>query len=431
MRDFPRLISAMILFLSVTKVSAQLEHCNDVLMGNLTNKIITSSSATSSHREILKQAIFRQTESEAFDLYKREYKNAIKQGQSGGVEFNIAVFGVGGEFATSYERELTDKEFSIAYNKLNEEYKSDVNQEKNTDTSLASSYASYIRDPESIKAWKDCVTRDAPPGVYAFGSRDESGTPFINVLWVAGPFAADNPSIEVTFAALGDITIATGRPKVEVALGSGESFLVQTKNPNAGFMVQVNGRRMKGDKVLNSFTAKAEIPPFPPPKPRQPAKPPQPTAVAVKAPGTTKLLDLRNPTGFPVSVKENRQIVELPNDAMFYSLTIFRGRGGINDLLPLTTLDVQLRDGTKATLERRAPPYSTNTKDDIVVTPSPLIQAIKEIVMASRSAGKGAHHTYLCDFYFRYKDGDIILQYDILVDPGQPHVVLTFTGGGK
>jgi hypothetical protein len=270
MHNLPKLTFSAILALFVTNVFAQNEDCNAILIGDLTNKILSSSTDARSSSEMLRQQIFTKEEDEAFAIYDREYKNAIKQSQSGGVELNVALWGGKGEFAASYERELTGKDFSQAYNKKKNEYKSDVSQMKSTTTALASSYASYIRDPNTIEAWKACVTRNETPGLYAFGSRDESGTPFINVVWAPGYFAGESPSIEVMFVPPRGAKIATARPKVEVALGSGESFLVETPKPNAGFMVQVNGRRMKGEKIMNSFTAKAEIPPFPPPKPKDP-----------------------------------------------------------------------------------------------------------------------------------------------------------------
>ena len=147
--------------------------------------------------------------------------------------------------------------------------------------------------------------------------------------------------------------------------------------------------------------------------------------VEVKAAGTIKL-NLKNPFGFPAQLKADRQIIELPNDSRLQSITVFRSRGGFNDLKPLTTLNASLRDNTVANFLRAS--TSTSTKDDMTAEVAVPAQEIDQIIMESPPGPED--HKYLCEFMLKYKGGTLSFEGEILVEPGPPKAFLTFTGGG-
>src|SRR5262247_1422654 len=161
------------------------------------NKLLTSTQASSSVRHAARNYIFKLNDSEAFDFYKQEMESAKKQGQKGSLGINY--FGIGGDadFDINYDRQLSSSEFKQNFNKAKQVFQQKGEQIDTSSSALASSFASYVRDPASIEAWKSCVTRQDKPGLFAFASRDESDIPALNVVWGPGDFAASFPSIAI------------------------------------------------------------------------------------------------------------------------------------------------------------------------------------------------------------------------------------------
>jgi hypothetical protein len=126
-------------------------------------------------------------------------------------------------------------------------------------------YASYIRDPGTVNAWKDCVSRTKETNLYAFASRDKAGQSYVNVMWVPGALAGTLPSIPIDFVTDGDAKgiKVHATQKEQVAMGSGRSFAVTCGTKcDDGFLVTVNGTlRNAAGVATSSFTATVEVPP--------------------------------------------------------------------------------------------------------------------------------------------------------------------------
>lgn len=151
--------------------------------------------------------------------------------------------------------------------------------------------------------------------------------------------------------------------------------------------------------------------------------------VEMKAQGAS-LLELKNPFGYPALTKGNRQIIELPNEAILTQIWIGRSRGGINDLPPLSTLTINLRDGGIVTPVREGGAPGPNDKSDTMKAGAAgvAVFTIDSIVMACPAGPED--HKYFCTFTYQYKAGTITVDTEILVDPGASRTVMRFSGGG-
>jgi hypothetical protein len=126
---------------------------------------------------------------------------------------------------------------------------------------IASYYASYIRDANVIRDWEACVTKDAAPGLFAYGSRDDSGSTFVNVAWTPGPFAGIAPRVQVDFVRDPLLTIFDQLP-TELGVGSGRAFAVSHASGGKGFTVTVTGvLRDASGNAVGSFRSAAMVPP--------------------------------------------------------------------------------------------------------------------------------------------------------------------------
>lgn len=147
--------------------------------------------------------------------------------------------------------------------------------------------------------------------------------------------------------------------------------------------------------------------------------------VELKAAGGAKFF-LKNFGAIPAEVRDDGKTLRLPDEAKLTGLTVFRSRGGVNDLLPLTTLDVVLRDGTKGDIEKSA--SSGAKSDDIKVGRIPL-REIDTVRMASPAA-PNIGHDYSFTFTLSYKGSGVSFDIGIDVPPGPVLTALTVTGGG-
>lgn len=254
------LLPASALFAFCTGAAAASDRCDAVLTGDLFNRVITSNNSNASSRDALRAYVFTLSESEAYDVYSKEYESGKSQGLGVGVGVNY--FGIGGDvdFKMSYDRKLSENEFKEKFTKAKAVYQSQTERMTSSDSALASAYASYVRDPGTIEAWKACVLQDQKPGIYAFGSRDDSGTPYVNIIWTPGHFAGIAPTIRIDFATPRGVSIADGAR--ELGIGSGRTFRVDFDDHKAGFAINVNAEiKSSDDRLLASFSVPATIPP--------------------------------------------------------------------------------------------------------------------------------------------------------------------------
>ena len=240
------------------------EQCKQILVQDVFNRVRSSSTSSSVSASMRAEAFFQESDTEAYDEYSKRHDEAEKKGTKIDAEFHYGF--IGGEFGleVSSEKKLTDEEFKSARNRAKARRSGSSQSSQSSDQRFATTYASEIRDPGTIAAWRDCITKSPEMGVYAFASRDSAGAFRVNVIWAPGPFATSAPSIPISFvsdASKGGVKVIA-RPVERIAVGSGRSFAVQCgKGCDQGFTVAINATLMGPDgKPLSSFTHAVEVP---------------------------------------------------------------------------------------------------------------------------------------------------------------------------
>jgi hypothetical protein len=244
------------------------EECNQILAQDIFNKITKSSSSSSRATAEATEAFFSQEDTEAFDAYSRAFKEAKKNGTKIDTEFHYGV--IGGELGidVTSEKQVSEDEFKQKFNSAKSKRQTSKSSKSSSAQDLVSNYATYVRDPGTVNAWKDCVTKTKDTNLYAFASRDKAGKTFINVIWVPGVLAGTIPSIPIDFVTDRDTNGIKihATPKEQVAMGSGRSFAVTCgAKCDDGFQVTVNGTiKNTAGNATNSFTSSVDVPPTKP-----------------------------------------------------------------------------------------------------------------------------------------------------------------------
>lgn len=242
--------------------------CNQILSQDIFNKVIKKDASSSTSEAEARAAFYQQSETEAFNAFSSAREEARKNGTKIDTEFHYGI--IGGELGidVNSESEVSRKEFGQKFNRAKKAYASSSYSKSSSSQSLVNSYASYVRDPATVNAWKECVTRTRETNLYAFASRDAAGKVFINVMWVPGPLAGTLPSIPVSFVTDGDAegVAVHASPEEVVAAGSGRNFAVSCgEKCSNGFQVVVNGTLKNADGgATSSFTSTVDVPPLTP-----------------------------------------------------------------------------------------------------------------------------------------------------------------------
>jgi hypothetical protein len=206
------------------------DHCEAILRQDLVNRITFSTTSNTSAHYILNSEVFQFTADQSWQTYEREVDSRKKQGQKGSA--GIPIKGIPIELTgdVNYERALSEREYKERFNSLKQQFTARHGQQSSSTSSLASAFASEIRDANSIEAWKKCVTAIDVPNIYAYASRDESGEPFLNVIWSPANLAGLFPSIKIEFVLPAGATISN--PSTHVAMGSGRTFRLLSAAPH-------------------------------------------------------------------------------------------------------------------------------------------------------------------------------------------------------
>lgn len=147
--------------------------------------------------------------------------------------------------------------------------------------------------------------------------------------------------------------------------------------------------------------------------------------VLVKNPAGS-VLALNNPFGARAEVKDGGKTLALPDEARLTGFDVIRSRGGINDLVKLSDITVQLRDGSKAELQEGAPLSSTHDKYKVIDRP-----ALREIAAISMTNPTSrSDNEYNLTFALNNKGQSLWFTGNLLITPGAPVTALTFSGGG-
>lgn len=248
-------------------VGGESDRCDAILQQDLFNRVSNSTNSSGSERAAFEEHLFKLSETEAFDKYKKAFENSKAQATSGAGEFRYGFTSGALEFSHSYDRTLSQEEFAKKFNKAKEQYQKNVSNASARDTSMISLYQSSVRDSASVKAWENCMTSNrAGPGLIAYGYRDPRGSPYIVVIWAPGSYAASIPVIDVKFGVTETgMSIEGASGKVQIATGSGAAFPIRFTDPRDrraqadGFVVLVNGELRSGNNP-QSFRAEATVP---------------------------------------------------------------------------------------------------------------------------------------------------------------------------
>ena len=244
-----------------------IDRCNDVLQQDLFNKISSQSEQKQSAQQAQTAAFFSQDSSQAFNEYKKVRDDDKKQGTSGHLDGHYGFIGGAADFAHSYERDLHEDEFKKEFTEKQKMYQGSSSSSSASESSLIGIYSSSVRDANTIKAWETCMSRSSEAGLFAYGHRDKSGSPFITVLWVPGDMVGFATSINVRFVVpQTGVQIEASGLESEIGMGSGTAFALRFNDPNdrraktEGFAVLVNGQVKKDNSVVRSFQANAAVP---------------------------------------------------------------------------------------------------------------------------------------------------------------------------
>jgi len=234
---------------------SQMEQCNKVLEGDLFNKISSNTSDESSLNQLAWQKYLSMNEQEAYNSYKRQYESSKEQDTGGSGSY--AGISLAGHH--KYGRKLEENEFSEVYNKMKSLNSGSSLFQSNARTAHVSNLSVQTRDEASIKAWETCVSKDPQPGLYAYGSRDEAGNPFLKVIWAPGNFAGIAPSVNVDFVAPPGVAVKAEKD-IRVSVGGGKAFAATTNEVEKAVEVYVNAS-VPDPRLAFNDTQKAVIPP--------------------------------------------------------------------------------------------------------------------------------------------------------------------------
>ncbi|TKB68493.1 MAG: hypothetical protein E8D52_05630 [Nitrospira sp.] len=240
--------------------------CNQILSQDIFNKINKSDSSNSASAAAATETFFSQKDTEAFETYSKKFDEAKKNGTTIEAEFHYGP--IGGELGidVTSENKVSESEFKQKFNSAKEKRGGSKTSNSSASQNLVTTYASYVRDPGTVNAWKDCISRTKETDLYAFASRDKAGKSYVNVMWVPGVLAGSVPSISISFVTEGaekeGIKIHA-KSQEHIAMGSGRNFAVTCQKPcDEGFQVTVNGTiKNSGGGPTSSFTATVEVPP--------------------------------------------------------------------------------------------------------------------------------------------------------------------------
>lgn len=248
--------------------------CNQILTQDIFNRAIRTDSSDSAASAETRAAFYQQTDTEAWDAFDKARSEAKKNGTKIDTEFHYGI--IGGELGIDLnsEKQVSETEFRQKFNKAKATYSSSSSSKTTSSQSLMSHYASYVRDPGTVDAWKECVTKTRETNLYAFASRDPAGKTFINVMWIPGPLAGSVPAIAIAFVTDGDTegVAIHANPEEQLAMGSGRNFAVSCgASCDNGFRVVVNGTlKNAAGSTTSSFTSAVDVPPMKLPVPGTP-----------------------------------------------------------------------------------------------------------------------------------------------------------------
>ena len=266
------MIKNTIFLIALATLSARaqnnLDRCDDILKQDLFNKVTSSSQASASEKAAFEEKLFSMSSTDAYAQYDKAYKSGQVQKTKGAGEGHYGVGGGSFSFAHTYDRELSESEFTNAFNQAKSERQSSSSSSNSKDASLISLYKSSVRDAGSVKAWETCMTSKYPePGLFSYGYRDPGGRPYIVVMWAPGAFAAANPVVNVKLGVTDPgITVEGGAGELHIAAGSGAAFPVRFSNPKdskalaEGFAILVNGELKSAGRLVQSFRSEAIVP---------------------------------------------------------------------------------------------------------------------------------------------------------------------------
>jgi hypothetical protein len=245
------------------------EECNQILAQDIFNKITKSEASSSASAAEAMATFFQQSDAQAYDAYSKAFDEAKKNGTKIDAEGHYGIIGGQVGIDLTSERKVSESEFSKRFNKSKQTYQSTNASKTSSSQNLVNTYATYVRDPGTVNAWKDCVSRTRDTNLYAFSSRDQAGKTYVNVMWVPGALAGSVPSIPISFVSGGgkDGIKIHAQAEEQLAMGSGRNFAVScSKKCDDGFQVTVNGtvRNSRGIPT-SSFTATVDVPPLKPP----------------------------------------------------------------------------------------------------------------------------------------------------------------------
>ncbi|CAN1209175.1 hypothetical protein TUMEXPCC7403_03065 [Tumidithrix helvetica PCC 7403] len=236
-----------------------IEACNSVLAGDLFNKSI--SSVTQEQNYVSSLSFFHMGEGEAFTTYQKWASKNGGENLNIGARFPVQGFPVGVDIGGNGRRAFISSEFRQEYSRWKDE--TSFSQQDRESFSFTSHFATFVRDPNTIEAWRDCVDRvssNQQASINGYGFRDESGNAFIRIKWNPGPILILDKAF-LNIDTFGETSIG-GTFHKNFRLSNGDSLFPVITNEDTSFTVLVNVTIRDGDtnEQKSQFSADIVIP---------------------------------------------------------------------------------------------------------------------------------------------------------------------------
>ncbi len=255
--------SSMIGKVPSARAEGALEACNQILAKEVINRTSTETGSKSFSSALIIKSFLELSDSAAYAQYGRDYAEAQQKGSNLGLQAQYAGFGVGVSSGSTSGHKLTESEFIEAMSRARKEYNATEHVQSQSGQEFSSRSLSEVRDPETVRAWTQCVSRSPETGVYAVATRDGAGRVNLNVMWAPGPLVTIAPSIPVSFVGdEGNGVKVNSQPTEMVAFGSGRAFSVQCGSvcdKDFGLAVNATLKNERG-KIVNSFSNFVRVP---------------------------------------------------------------------------------------------------------------------------------------------------------------------------
>ena len=159
------------------------EECNQILAQDIMNRVTQNKYNSAAYQEAFVEAFFDRRACEAWNEFQNSDTEAHERGTK--IEVAASYAGIGRKLGVDLTKKdsVSREQFEKAFYSYTQERRGSKSRQKSSSQSLVNTYASYVRDPGTVSAGKDGVTKTKETNLYAFASRDSTQA-YVNVMRV-------------------------------------------------------------------------------------------------------------------------------------------------------------------------------------------------------------------------------------------------------